>query len=77
VRGLSVAELQAMARDVFGRGLSPAQAERYRGRLPVMAQAAQAIQDWERRLGDTGPAAVHRTPLKHESAYAAVEPRVQ
>ena len=73
----SVAELQAIARDVFGRDLSAAQADRYRGRLPVMAQAARAIQEWESRLGDIEPAAAHRTPLGHGNAHVAVESRLQ
>jgi len=59
-----VAELQAIARDIFGRDLSEEQAERYRGRLPVMGQAAHVIQEWEQTLADASPAAVHRTPVE-------------
>lgn len=73
----SVAELQRIARDVFGRDLTADQADRYRGRLPVMGQAAQLIQEWETRLGDTAPAAVHRTPVGCGEAYVAVESRLQ
>ena len=39
----SVAELQEMAREVFGRELSEAQAEAYRGRLPTMVRIVQRV----------------------------------
>ncbi|MDA2926027.1 hypothetical protein MYX78_02145 [Acidobacteria bacterium AH-259-G07] len=58
----SIAELQQMARDIFGRELTAAQAEAYRGRLPTMARAVYLLQDWEERLRESEPAAVHRTP---------------
>ncbi|MBT3269311.1 hypothetical protein HN371_19350 [Candidatus Poribacteria bacterium] len=60
----SVEELQQIARDGFGRDLSAEQAERYRGRLPVMGQAARLIDEWAARLDETAPAAVHRTPVE-------------
>ncbi len=62
---LSIAELQQMARDTFGRELSAAQAEAYRGRLPTMVRAVHILQEWEERLRDSEPAAVHR-PLATE-----------
>jgi hypothetical protein len=73
----SVEELQRIARDVFGRDLTAEQADRYRGRLPVMGQAARLIREWEARLGETTPAAVHRTPVECGSMDARVESRLQ
>lgn len=73
----SVEELQRIARDVFGRDLSAEQAERYRGRLPVMGQAARLIREWEAQLGETAPAAVHCTPVECGSMDATVESRLQ
>jgi hypothetical protein len=49
-----------MAREVFGRELSEAQAEGYRGRLPTMARNVRLLRDWERRLGTLDPALVQR-----------------
>ena len=60
----SIDDLQQIARDGFGRDLSAEQAERYRGRLPVMGQAARLIDEWAARLEETAPAAVHRTPVE-------------
>ncbi len=60
----STAELQQMARDTFGRELSAAQAEAYRGRLPNMVRAAHILQEWEERLRNSEPAAVHRPPVE-------------
>jgi hypothetical protein len=56
----SIAELQKMARATFGRELSEAQAEAYRGRLPTMVQNVLRLQQWARRLGETAPAQVQR-----------------
>lgn len=58
--GPSIAELQRMARETFGRELSEAQAEAYRGRLPTMVQNVLRLQQWAKRLGDTGPSQVQR-----------------
>jgi hypothetical protein len=56
----SIAELQKMARATFGRELSEAQAEAYRGRLPTMVQNVLRLQQWASRLGETAPAQVQR-----------------
>jgi hypothetical protein len=58
--GPSIAELQRIAREAFGRQLSEAQAEAYRGRLPTMVQNVERLQRWAERLGDTAPAQVQR-----------------
>lgn len=68
----SPTELQQLARQVFGRELSAAQAEAYRGRLVVMAQAVHILQAWEDRLRHSEPAAVHRTPAPEGESYGAV-----
>lgn len=64
----SIVELQAMARTVFGRELSEAQAEAYRGRLPTMARIVQRVRALEPRLRDAHPAQVMRMPesRRHE-----------
>ena len=56
----SLDELKQMARETFGRELSDAQAEAYRGRLPTMAKNVRLLRDWERRLGTTDPVLVQR-----------------
>ena len=56
----SVDDLKRIAREVFGRELSDAQAEAYRGRLPTMAKNVRLLRDWERRLGTIDPALVQR-----------------
>ena len=58
----SVAELQEMARAIFRRELSEAQAEAYRGRLPTMARIVQRVRALEPRLRDAHPAQVMRVP---------------
>ncbi|HEX5078778.1 MAG TPA: hypothetical protein VFV80_06460 [Geminicoccaceae bacterium] len=58
----SVAELQEMARAVFGRELSEAQAMAYRGRLPTMARIVQRIRELEPRLRHAHPAQTIRLP---------------
>ncbi len=60
---LSVAELQKLARDTFGRDLSEGELEVYRTRLPSMAQAVTMLRQWEPRLKDTVPATVHLMPV--------------
>jgi hypothetical protein len=56
----SVAKLQEMARAVFGRELSEAQAEAYRGRLPTMARIVQRVRELEPRLRDAHPTQIMR-----------------
>jgi predicted Zn-dependent peptidase len=56
----SIAELQQMARESFGRELSEAQAASYRGRLPTMAQNVRRLRQWEERLRAVEPAQVQR-----------------
>jgi len=56
----SVAELQQMARESFGRELSEAEALAYRGRLPTMAQNVRRLRQWEERLRAAEPAQVQR-----------------
>jgi hypothetical protein len=58
--GPSIAELQRMARETFGRELSEAEALAYRGRLPTMVQNVERLQQWASRLADTAPAQVQR-----------------
>jgi hypothetical protein len=53
-------DLKRMAREAFGRELSDAQAEAYRGRLPTMAKNVRLLRDRERRLGTIDPALVQR-----------------
>ncbi len=60
---LSIAELQKMARDTFGRDLSEGEIEVYRTRLPAMVQAVTMLKEWESRLNDTVPATVHVIPV--------------
>ena len=59
-------ELRRMARESFGRELSEAQADAYRGRLPTMARNARLLRDWERRLGTLDPAQVQRVGGGHD-----------
>jgi hypothetical protein len=61
----TVAELQEMARTVFGRELSEAQAEAYRGRLPTMARIVQRVRALEPRLHDARPLQIARLPEPH------------
>ena len=58
----TIAELQQMARATFGRELSEAEAEAYRGRLPTMVQIVQRIRQLEPRLRDAHPVQVNRLP---------------
>jgi hypothetical protein len=58
----TVAEIQQIARETFGRELSAAQAEAYRGRLPTMARIVQRVRELEPRLRDAHPAQVMRVP---------------
>ena len=59
-------ELRRMALESFGRELSEAQADAYRGRLPTMARNARLLRDWERRLGTLDPAQVQRVGGGHD-----------
>jgi len=62
----SMDDLKRMARETFGRELSDAQAEAYRGRLPTMARNVRRLRDWERRLGTIDPALVQRVGGSHD-----------
>ena len=53
-------ELKAMARENFGRELSEAQAQAYRGRLPTMVRNVRRLRDWAPRLREAEPALVQR-----------------
>jgi hypothetical protein len=68
VAKLSVAELQEMARATFGRELSEAQAEAYRGRLPTMVRIVQRLRALEPRLRDAHPVQIAQVPepRRHE-----------
>ncbi|RMF83619.1 MAG: hypothetical protein D6736_21150 [Nitrospinota bacterium] len=68
---LSTAELQRMARETFGRELSAEQAEAFRSRLPFLVEAIHLLQEWEDRLQESEPAAVHRTPTERGEEYDA------
>lgn len=58
----TIAELQRMARETFGRELSEAEAEAYRGRLPTMVRIVQRIRQLEPRLRDAHPVEIMRIP---------------
>ena len=62
----SLDDLKRTARESFGRELSDAQAEGYRGRLPTMARNVRLLRDWERRLGTLDPAQVQRVGDGHD-----------
>ena len=68
----TTAELQQIARDVFGRELSLNEIEVYRGRLSVMIDAIRLLQAWERQLHNTEPAAVHSTRLSAGDVHGTV-----
>jgi hypothetical protein len=57
---LTTADLQRLAREVFGRDLSEAKLEAVRGRLPTMARAVRTLEGSQAGLGQTVPATVHR-----------------
>ena len=59
--GPSIAELQQMAREAFGRELTEAEAEAYRGRLPTMVRNVERLRQWEPHLRAAAPAQVQRT----------------
>jgi hypothetical protein len=56
----TIDELKRMARETFGRELSDAQAEAYRGRLPTMVRNVERLREWEPRLRQVEPALVQR-----------------
>lgn len=58
----SVAELQELARTLFGRELSEAQVRAYRGRLPTMVRVVRRIRELEPKLRDAHPIEVVRLP---------------
>jgi hypothetical protein len=63
---LSTGELKGMALETFGKVLTDAQAEAYRGRLPVMVAAANLLAEWQGRLGEAEPASVYLGPGEGE-----------
>ena len=65
----STAELQQMVRDTFGRELTEAQVEAYRGRLLNMVRAVHILREWEEKIDTSEPAAVHRTPTFEGEEY--------
>jgi hypothetical protein len=62
----SLDDLKRMAREAFGRELSEAQVEGYRGRLPTMVRNVRLLRDWDRRLGILDPALVQRVGDGHD-----------
>ena len=56
----TVEELKKVARETFGRELSDAQVEAYRGRLPTMVKNVERLREWEPRLRHAEPALVQR-----------------
>ena len=62
----SLDDLKRMARESFGRELSDAQAEAYRGRLPTMVRNVRLLRDWERRLDAIDPSQVQRLGGPHD-----------
>ena len=67
----TVEELQRIARETFGRELSPEQAESYRGRLPTMDRAVRTLRAWAGRLWNVEPAPVYRVPVEGEDGDGA------
>ena len=59
---LTIADLQRLGRELFGRELSETKLEAVRGRLPTMARAVRTIEESQAGLGETVPATVHRVP---------------
>jgi hypothetical protein len=57
---ITIDELKQMARETFGRELSDAQAEAYRGRLPTMVENVRRLRAWAPRLRRAEPALVQR-----------------
>lgn len=64
-------DLQRLAREVFGREISEAQAEVYRARLPAMARAVAIIKAWQQSLDAVEPAPVHRVTERREDGDGA------
>ena len=62
----SLDDLKRMARESFGRELSDAQAEAYRGRLPTMVCNRRLLRDWERRLDQIDPSQVQLLGGRHD-----------
>jgi hypothetical protein len=56
----TIDDLKRMARDTFGRELSNAEAEAYRGRLPTMVENVRRLRAWAPRLRQAEPALVQR-----------------
>lgn len=62
----SLEDLKRMARESFGRELSDALAEAYRGRLPTMVRNRRLLRDWERRLATIDPSQVQLLGSHHD-----------
>lgn len=62
----SLNDLKRMARETFGRELSDARAEAYRGRLPTMVRNVRLLRDWERRLDTIDPSQIQQTGGRHD-----------
>jgi hypothetical protein len=56
----TIDDLKDMARTTFGRELSDAEAEAYRGRLPTMVENVRRLRAWAPRLRRAEPALVQR-----------------
>ncbi len=76
--GPSIAELQKMARETFGRELSEAQAEAYRGRLPTMVAERRAAAAGDQASGrhrtgaGSADAGRRRWMSDHDLVYASI-----
>ncbi len=62
----STAELQDMARTIFGHELGQEEAEACRDRLIAAVASVTLLDQWEARLRDVEPAAVFRVPTAKE-----------
>ncbi len=58
----SIAELQHMARETFGRDLSEAEAQASRARLPGMVRTVSLLEQWGERLRHAEPAVTYSLP---------------
>ena len=65
---ITTAELQQLAREVFGREIDARQAESYRARLPTLARAVRILEAWQERFGEVAPATVYRVAAHKEQA---------
>ncbi len=61
-------ELRKLAQETFGLDLNDVDVDSYKERLPGMVRTIDIIREWEDRLGETEPAAVHRVPLARQKS---------